>query len=144
MLYRLMYASRAIQPSKSGAMSALMKDIVAKAQPRNTAQGVTGVLCIAGECFVQVLEGGRQAVNDTYTSIARDDRHTDITLLAYEPIAERRFAHWSMAELDLERINPTVVLKVAPSTALDPYRIEPQQLLGLLQDLLASVAVVNR
>jgi hypothetical protein len=43
-----------------------------------------------------VTEGPRLAVLDTFDRILRDRRHTEIRLLAFHPIAQRRFAAWSM------------------------------------------------
>jgi hypothetical protein len=143
MLHRLIYASRAIEgPAKS--LSSQVRRIVDVAQTRNAELGVTGVLCVNGRTFVQILEGGRDAVNRVYTSIARDERHEGVTLLAYECIDERRFAHWSMFELDLSRLNPSVLLRYLPTTTFDPMALAPQRLLSLVVDLAASVAVVAR
>jgi hypothetical protein len=142
MLHRLIYTSRAAGPAK--AIADQVRRIVGAAQSRNLELGVTGVLCVHERNFVQVLEGGREAVNQVYTSITRDDRHDEVTLLAYERIDERRFAHWSMVELDLSRVNPAVLLRYLPTARLDPMAIAPDKLLALIGDLSASVAVVGR
>ncbi len=143
MLYRLIYASRALAgPAK--ALSEQVRRIVSSAQDRNAELGVTGVLCINDHSFVQVLEGSRAAVNRVYAAIARDERHDDVTLLSYEHITERRFAHWSMVELDLKLVNPAVLLRYLPTASFDPMALAPDQLLILIGELSASVAVVGR
>ncbi len=143
MLYRLIYASRAVDgPAK--ALSGQVRQIVDVAQSRNAALGVTGVLCVNGRTFVQVLEGGREAVNRVYTAIARDERHEDVTLIAYDRIDERRFAHWSMFQLDLSRVNPSMLLRFLPTAAFDPMALAPDRLITLVTELAASVAVVGR
>jgi Sensors of blue-light using FAD len=144
MLYRLIYASLAVADTSSSRKAVQVRGIVDEAQVRNADLGVTGVLCVNDQTFVQVLEGGRDAVNQVYASIVRDERHEGVTLLAYERIDERRFAHWSMVELDLSRVNPAVLLRYLPSTHFDPMAIAPAQLLTLVGELAASVAVVGR
>ena len=144
MLYRLIYSSRAVADTSSSRKAVEVRRIVDEAQVRNAELGVTGVLCVNDQTFVQVLEGGRDAVNQVYASIVRDERHDGVTLLSYERIDERRFAHWSMVELDLSRVNPAVLLRYLPSTHFDPLGVAPAQLLTLIGELASSVAVVGR
>ncbi len=56
--------------------------ILRKSKANNPALGITGVLCFSEGIFLQVLEGGRSAVNRLYNRIAADPRHTDVELLA--------------------------------------------------------------
>jgi hypothetical protein len=56
--------------------------ILRKSKANNPALGVTGVLCFSEGIFLQVLEGGRSAVNRLYNRIAADDRHTQVELLS--------------------------------------------------------------
>ena len=79
MLVRLMYASRAAEHIGADDLAAILK--VSKAN--NPAAGITGVLCscLSNGIFMQVLEGGRDAVNALYNRITRDERHRDPTLL---------------------------------------------------------------
>ena len=53
----------------------------ARARPTTRGSGVTGVLCFSEGIFLQVLEGGRSAVNQLYNRIAADTRHTQVELL---------------------------------------------------------------
>ena len=141
MLYRLIYASHAVASPKN--LGPQLHGIIETAQSRNAALGVTGVLCVHDRHFVQVLEGDRAAVNRVYNAIARDKRHEEITLLSYAPIDERRFAHWSMVELDLNLVNPAVLLRFMPTPRFDPLAVGPEQLLRLITELSASVAAVR-
>ena len=59
MLVRLMYASRAVPAVDQEELLA----ILSKSKAANPLAGVTGVLCFSGGIFLQVLEGGRGAVN---------------------------------------------------------------------------------
>ena len=59
MLVRLLYASRAVDPSPD-----VIEDILAQSRQFNPSCGITGILCYGGGIFLQALEGGRMAVSD--------------------------------------------------------------------------------
>ena len=140
MLVRLMYASRAALPMDQEELNAILR----KSQANNPARGITGVLCFSGGLFLQVLEGGRSNVNQLYQHINRDARHTDVLLLAYEEISERRFANWAMGLVNLARLNPAVLLKYSETAALDPYAVSGQATVKLFDELLATAAIMGQ
>ena len=142
MLVRLLYASR---PAHSVDEKALAT-ILAQAKGNNPALGVTGVLCFCAQAgmFLQVLEGGRNAVNSLYNRIVGDARHRDVVLLAYEEVGERSFAGWSMGQVNMNRLNPAVVLKYSESAQLDPYGLPGAASLALLKELAATASVVAK
>jgi len=142
MLVRLVYASRA-----TGAIDdALVKAICEAATSRNVEQGITGVLCTQqGQgAFLQVLEGSRADVNSLYSSIVRDARHRDVTLLSYEEIEQRRFANWRMGSVDLKRIHLSTILRYSERPVLDPFSMTGHSALALLEELVASAAITTR
>jgi len=140
MLVRLLYASRA-----AGAVGAeVIEAILEESRRRNPALGITGVLCQSGDIFLQVLEGGRDAVNQLYNRIVRDPRHRDVVLLDYEEITERRFAAWTMGQVNAARINPSLLLRYSEKAALDPYAMSGKSALALLEELIATAQVIGR
>ncbi|MFO1338974.1 MAG: BLUF domain-containing protein [Burkholderiaceae bacterium] len=138
MLVRLMYTSRAAKPLDPEELQAILQ----QARANNPAQGVTGVLLTTGDLFVQVLEGGREAVNRLYNHIVGDQRHSEVTLLRYEEIRERRFAGWAMGQVPLARVNPALLLKYSESTTLNPYAMPGYATAALFDELVASAAVM--
>lgn len=46
--------------------------------------------------FFQILEGAPDAVNNLYTKIAQDKRHSNVVTIIKERVAIRSFADWSM------------------------------------------------
>ena len=86
--------------------------------------------------------GGRAAVNRLYNRIAADPRHAEVTLLAYEEIAERRFAGWAMGQVNLARLNPALLLKYSETATLDPYAISGKAAMALFDELVATASVV--
>jgi hypothetical protein len=139
MLVRLLYASRA-QAINQEAIDA----ILAQSRLHNPQRGITGILCHSGDIFMQVLEGGRVAVNALYRDICKDPRHDDVTLLSYEEISERRFAGWTMGQVNLTRVNPSLLVKYSELPKLDPYAVSGKASLALLEELIATAAIVSR
>ncbi len=140
MLVRLMYASRAVPEVNQEELVA----IVRKSKANNPAVGVTGVLCFSEGIFLQVLEGGRGPVNALYNRIAADPRHSQVELLAYEEIGERRFAGWSMGQVNLARLNPGLLLKYSETAALDPFSVSGQVSMALFEELMATASIVGQ
>jgi hypothetical protein len=140
MLVRLLYASRAahaITPE-------FIDTILAQSREHNPHLGITGILCWGGDIFMQVLEGGRGTVNALYNQIVRDERHRDVVLLHYEEISERRFSGWTMGQVNLAKINPSLLLKHSERPALDPYNMPGPASMALLDELIATASIVNR
>ncbi len=140
MLVRLLYASRAVPAIDQDALYA----IVRQSKTNNPAQGVTGVLCFSEGIFLQVLEGGRSAVNKLYNRIATDPRHADVELLCYEEIGERHFAGWSMGQVNMARLNPALLLKYSERPTLDPFVVSGQVSMALFQELMATASIVGQ
>ncbi len=46
--------------------------------------------------FLQVLEGEKDKVIDTFNRISLDDRHSNVIILDEGPLKERNFEKWSM------------------------------------------------
>jgi predicted TIM-barrel fold metal-dependent hydrolase len=141
MLVRLLYASRA-----AGAVThEMIESILAQSREHNPELGITGILCYDGsEIFMQILEGGRDAVNRLYSDIVRDARHRDVVLLHYSEVAERHFANWTMAQVNLAKTNPSTLLKYSEKPVLDPYAVSGQASLALLEELIATGQMVGR
>ena len=138
MLVRLMYASRANEIVRSEVLNAILK----KSTQNNPAAGVTGVLCFSGNIFLQVLEGGRSQVSKLYNRIAQDPRHTDVVILSYEEIEERRFAGWAMGQVNMGRLNPALLLKYSEAALLDPYAVSGKVSMALFNELVATASVM--
>jgi hypothetical protein len=140
MLVRLLYASRSVHPVTAEAVDS----ILAQSRRHNPELGVTGILCLSGDNFLQVLEGGRAAVNLLYNRIARDERHQDVALLQFEEIVERRFAGWTMGQVNLAKVNPSTLLKYCAKPALDPHAMSGRTAMALVEELIATAHIIGR
>ena len=139
MLVRLLYASRAVDTS-----AAAIETILSTSRQHNPECGITGILCYGGGIFLQAIEGGRTAVSELYGHIQRDPRHSDVVLLHYEEINERRFGGWTMGQVNMSKINASILLKYAEKPVLDPYSVSGRVSLALLEELMATASIIGR
>ena len=139
MLVRLLYASRAIDTS-----DAAIEAILTQSRQHNPECGITGILCYGGGVFLQAIEGGRLAVSELYGHIQKDVRHKEVVLLHYEEILERRFGGWTMGQVNMSKINATILLKYLDKPVLDPYSVSGKVSLALLEELMATACIIGR
>ena len=140
MLVRLLYVSRAVSPDSPE----IIESILADSRAHNLGQGITGILCYGGGIFLQAIEGGRAQVNALYSHIVGDKRHKDVVLLHYEEISERHFGGWTMGQVNLAKLNTSIVLKYSERPELDPYAVSGRVSLALLEELMATASIVGR
>jgi hypothetical protein len=139
MLVRLLYASRAVDTSASA-----IEAILAQSRQHNPGSGITGILCYGGGIFLQAIEGGRMAISALYNHIQKDPRHKDVVLLDYEEISERRFGGWTMGQVNLLKLNHSILLKYSEKAELDPYAASGKVSLALLEELMATASIIGR
>ena len=139
MLVRLLYASRVVNPEPS-----VIDAILSQSRQFNPSTGITGILCYGGGIFLQAIEGGREAVSDLYGHIQQDPRHKQVVLLHYEEITERRFGGWTMGQVDVSRVNTSILLKYSERAELDPYSVSGVVSLALLEELMATASIIGR
>jgi hypothetical protein len=114
-----------------------------QSRKNNPLQGITGMLCFTNDIFVQVIEGGRDEVCELYNTIVRDDRHRDVRILIYEEISERRFGSWTMGQVNIEKINPSLLLKFSEKAELNPFSCSGRATMALLDELVATASIVS-
>jgi hypothetical protein len=118
-----------------------IQEILNVARRRNPAADITGMLCYDPKFFMQCLEGPKQAVNELYADIARDSRHTQVTLLEYQDIAERTFGSWSMAFVRASELDPQVLRQFGGLGKFDPFALNPQQARDLVLEIVKQKRV---
>lgn len=133
-MYQLVYHSRFT--GTGGALSTV-REILAKSQDNNVRDNVTGFLIFDKASFVQVLEGETAAVEDAYTRILGDTRHTDITLVATREIATRDFPEWSMGGFLRNAEVQHIYARHGVEDGLDPATLTCAQVVGLAKELLS-------
>jgi hypothetical protein len=136
----MIYVSLSVNPDSGSPTDS----ILASSREHNLSNGITGILCYGGGIYLQALEGGRNQVNALYHQIANDERHRDVVILLYEEITERRFGGWTMGQVNLTRLNTSIVLKYSETHDLDPYAVSGGVSLALLEELMATASIIGR
>ena len=140
MLVRLLYVSRAVDKDCAKAIESILES----SRSHNLGNGITGVLCYGGGVFLHATEGGRNAEIGLYSHIVADPRHTEVVLLHYEEITERRFGGWTMGQVNLSKLNTSIVLKYSERPEFDPYAVSGRVSLALLEELMATASIIGR
>lgn len=71
-------------------------DIIDGSQKKNGHIDVTGILISNGKFFIQLLEGRKDQVMETFNRISGDSRHFHIRVLFTGESSKRVFPEWSM------------------------------------------------
>ena len=117
-LLTFVYCSRAAE----GVDDAEVGRIVASAQRRNLARGVTGVLVFGSGVFFQWLEGPAAQLEKLIANLLRDPRHCDVVALdRSEEKRERLYPNWEMERVEEDDIR--AVLQDALGSAEDENNI---------------------
>jgi hypothetical protein len=139
MPYRLVYSSEATAEMGRADLEQMLEE----SRLRNVKRGITGVLVYTDGVFLQVLEGERDDVDDLMTSLRRDPRHRNVTVIHEGEIDRPAFPTWRMACLSprpdevagwagLE--GTTSIEAVLETLRRDPDRV-PRALTGLVEAL---------
>ena len=139
MLVRLLYASRAVDTQPEA-----IEGILAKAREFNPSSGITGILCYGGGIFLQAIEGGRNAVSDLYGHIQHAVSHKDVVSSQWAGTSERRLSGCSMGQVNMAKINHSILLKYAEKPELDPYSTSGAVSMALLEELMATASIIGR
>jgi len=89
---RIIYCSQATHDSSPEELVALLE----LSRSNNERAGLSGMLLYSSQSFLQVLEGGVDALATTYARIGADDRHTNLRLLLDAEVAAPMFPDWTM------------------------------------------------
>lgn len=65
-------------------------------------------------------------------------------LLHFEEISERRFGGWTMGQVNLSKINHSILLKYSEKPELDPYAVSGKVSFALLEELMATASIIGR
>lgn len=95
-MHRLIYTSTATRLLEKPELFKLLNT----ARNSNSAHGITGLLIYHEGCFLQVLEGEKETLENCYKTIRKDGRHTNFIELANEATSARLFSAWWMAYRD--------------------------------------------
>ena len=137
MIHQLIYYSRNTVPGDDRAMLTNMREILGASQRNNKRDEITGFLIFDKTWFVQVLEGDKARVRETYDRIAADTRHTGTVVMSTRDAAMRSFPNWSMGGALRSPEVQEVYLENGIGGDLEPAKLKGEQILQLALDLQA-------
>ena len=92
-LTSLIYASQ-VTPGYLNSVE--INKILAVAREKNKTKQLTGMLLCNLHYFLQILEGPKQILSDTYSIIEQDSRHQNVTKISESITESRQFPDWQM------------------------------------------------
>ncbi|MFN7054189.1 BLUF domain-containing protein [Hyphomonas sp.] len=98
-LFRLVYVSTA----RPGLVDEDIEAILNASQSNNEERYITGYLVHNGTNFMQLIEGPRAEIDEIYSRIVTDPRHTGVVRILAEWCRERAFPNWSMNYFRVDR-----------------------------------------
>jgi len=78
--------------------------------------------------------------NALYNQIAPDARCHDVVILSCEESRERRFAGGSTGSVNLQRLNPSLVLKYSAGVTFDPCGVTGKASMAHLDESMARAS----
>jgi hypothetical protein len=132
---RLVYYSRNLIPGSADTIAEQINQILAVSRRNSAACGVTGALMFNGGCFAQILEGTREAIEQTFERIQRDHRHGGLAVLEYDKIDGRSFPSWSMAFVGENAQDRDVFGVIGGDSGFDPKRLTAAAIFQTLERL---------
>jgi hypothetical protein len=103
----IIYVSTAVKPMSDAELA----DILAASRKNNVSRGVTGLLIYRYSkeenmgCFIQLLEGDKAAVMDTYHHIVKDSRHHSKIIIEEGQTEGRQFPDWAMGFKNIDAVD---------------------------------------
>jgi len=132
-LYRLVYISRNEITGNDTEVRHEIEQILRAAREKNSLAGLTGALMFNAGCFAQVLEGMHDDIQGTFEHIQCDPRHSRVSVLKFEPVADRWFSNWSMAYQGGDSVASAKFSDIMQTSNFDISKLQGEQVLGLLK-----------
>jgi hypothetical protein len=135
-LIRLIYFSRSRlnTPHDTGELA----DILSTSASNNLRNNITGVMIYDARWFAQALEGAERVISLTFERILRDWRHSDVSLVAMQPILKRRYPAFAMQGFARGEDNDDLFRHYGEDDRFDPQGMRADRLADLIE------AVVDR
>jgi hypothetical protein len=134
-MYRMIYKSRSVAPLDWE----IVRSITGASEDSNSACGVTGVLLASRTHFLQVLEGNFEAVNAVFRRIARDERHTQLSIISFSVVDARLFDGWGMRGIGAFDFNKSIEKELKDKYGEEEggihFPLEEWQVLAMINDI---------
>jgi hypothetical protein len=127
--------------------SGILSAIVDSSVRNNKRKDITGMMLCQDGNIIQVLEGEKGAVLETFYAIQLDMRHHGIFVLIEEEIEARKFASWSMgfrhlSKEDLNKFSGAANIFESRSDEIK-RRVQPSQVRIILKSFADGSMSIN-
>jgi hypothetical protein len=137
LLHHLIYFSRNSVSGDDRAHINHLRDILSASQRNNRRQGITGYLIYDKHWFLQVLEGERATIFNTFERLQNDPRHRGLTLVQSGPVLQRNFPSWNMGGSMRTVEKQEIFLRYGIASQIDPKKLTGGTILNLAIELQA-------
>ncbi|MBF0614899.1 MAG: ABC transporter substrate-binding protein [Magnetococcales bacterium] len=103
-VFYLIYLSKAVIE----VTETFLEELQRHAQAFNGTHGITGFLIYTNGCFMQMLEGRMEVVNDLMSRIACDPRHHQLQIVVSGQAEQRMFRDWNMGVWNMDLVSSRV------------------------------------
>jgi Sensors of blue-light using FAD len=135
-LYRLVYISRNEITGDDETVHCEIEKILTVSRKNNAIANISGALLFNAGCFAQVLEGLHDDLQNSFERIQCDSRHSNVIVLAFEKMAERRFPSWSMAYFGADSDASAKFGDIMQQSELDASLLKGNQIFDVLNEYL--------
>lgn len=132
-LTRLVYVS-----NHGGITENTLEHILAQSRHNNARDGLSGLLIVGEEDFLQWLEGGKTAVAQCFMRIMQDVRHRHIHVLLAGPIETRLCGQSSMQLAETSKLDGDLAARHDIGGAFDPDALSEETIEALCRDVLSA------
>ncbi len=134
-LFQLIYMSSLVSDAVD-----VLPAILNTSVKNNRKKDITGILlCVEGN-VVQVLEGAKCSVLETFKAIESDKRHRGIFVLIEQTVELREFADWSMGFKQITMENLQKLSCATQAFNIQQDEISRRSRFGVAQTILKSFA----
>lgn len=137
-MIRIIYASKMADQVDEQAI----QNILSVSRSNNLKSHLTGLLCFGSRQFLQCLEGPKEAVGATYAIIARDERHTSITMLYEHETDSRGFSEWIMGYVPESSMTKALLEKTMTDGRFSPLYLTDESAWHFLQEAKKCIPIV--
>lgn len=134
-LARLIYVSEPQFDAAAGSTITQLASILSASRRNNEAAGITGALAYDESWFIQVLEGERRAIWQTFARINEDERHAGCVLIEMADVERRMFGNWWMGLATRDAVTAPAFLPYMMNGVLRADAMSGRDVLALMTAL---------
>ncbi|MBR5494755.1 MAG: BLUF domain-containing protein, partial [Psychrobacter sp.] len=101
----------------------------------NERNGISGVLVMNEDYFLQSIEGARPVINELLAKLIKDNRHFSFQIVDCREVEQRRWDKWSMKYLTPSDENKEYMQKFSASHEFNPYLMSTSQIMSFIETL---------